>query len=163
MKTIMNDVNQFLSANNIEFTLHEHPAVYTCEEAEKHCGDIPGIACKNLLLRNKKGKRYFLVVLPAKKQTDLKKFANIVGENKISFASSELLKEKLGLEPGAVSPFGLINDTNKSVEVYIDSDIYNAETVSFHPNVNTATLELSKDMFRKFLRAIEHKITVIDL
>lgn len=159
----MNDINKFLSANNIEFILHEHPAVYTCEEAEEHCGDIPGISCKNLLLRNKKGKCYFLVVLPAKKQTDLKKFAKLVDEKKISFASRESLKEKLGLEPGSVSPFGLINDTNGLVEVYIDREIHNAKIVSFHPNINTATLELTKDMFSKFLQAIDHKITVVDL
>ena len=127
----MNDVNQFLSKNNIKFTLYEHQAVYTCEEAKRYCGHIAGIACKNLLLRTKKGKRYFLLVLPAQKRTNLKKFAKIVSENKVSFASSESLKEKLGLEAGAVSPFGLINDTNKSVEVYVDSEIYNAEIVVF--------------------------------
>jgi len=159
----MNDIKEFLSKNNIQFTLHKHPAVYTCEEAEKHCSEIPGVACKNLLLQNKKGKRYFLVILPAKKQTNLKKFATIVNEGRISFASSNSLKKILNLSPGAVSPFGLINDTNKSVEVYIDSEIYNADIVSFHPNVNTATLELSNDMFHKFLETIDHKINVINL
>jgi Ala-tRNA(Pro) deacylase len=159
----MNDVTKFLSKNNINFTLHKHPAVYTCEEAEKYCGDIPGIEGKNLLLRSKKGKRHFLVILPANKKTDLKKFAELVNEKKISFASSKALKEKLGLEPGSVSPFGLINDSEHRVEVYIDSEIYNADIVSFHPNVNTATLELSKNMFHKFLQTIDHEIHVIDL
>ena len=100
---------------------------------------------------------------PAKKQTDLKKFAELVDEKKVSFASSESLKEKLGLEPGSVSPFGLFNDIERSVEVYIDSEVYNAKTVSFHPNVNTATLELSKNMFHRFLQTIGHDVEVVDL
>ena len=158
----MNNVKKFLSENNIEYVLHEHHAVYTCEEAEKHCGNIPGISCKNLLLRNKKGTRYFLAILPAEKQTDLKKFAEIVGENRLSFAGGDILKEKLGLESGAVSPFGLINDTDNTVELYIDRDVYDADIVGFHPNVNTATLELSKEMLHKFLQVIGHKVNIID-
>lgn len=68
----------------------------------------------------------------------------------ISFANSESLKEKLGIATGAVSPFGLLNDKDQEVESYVTGEVFNANTVSFHPNVNTATLELSKVMFRKF-------------
>jgi Ala-tRNA(Pro) deacylase len=158
----MNNVCNFLHAHNIAYTLHEHPPVFTCEEADVHCGNIPGIACKNLFLRNKKGKRYFLVILSANTQFNLKQFAELVGEKSVSFASTEALREKLGLEPGSVSPFGLLNDSHNEVEVYIGSDVYAAETVSFHPNVNTASLELSKEMFRKFLAVINRAVTVID-
>lgn len=156
-------VEDFLKSKEIKYVLHEHPAVYTCEEAEKYCGNVPGLACKNLLLRDKKGRRYFLVVLPAAKRSDLKKFAEIVGEGKVSFASPEALMEKLGLEPGAVSPFGLLNDKRNEVEVYVDSKVYNADVLSFHPNRNTASLELSGEMFRKFLQSIENLNKVIDL
>ncbi|MBI5152067.1 prolyl-tRNA synthetase associated domain-containing protein [Candidatus Peregrinibacteria bacterium] len=159
----MTDVEQFLKSNQIEYVLHEHPAVYTCEEAEKYCADIPGLACKNLLLRDPKGERYFLAILPAKKRLDLKKLGDIVGIKKITFATHEALQEKLGLETGAVSPFGLINDKNNEVELYIDEELYNADIVSFHPNVNTASLELSRDMFHKFLEKINHKVNVITL
>lgn len=159
----MDNVLEFLLVNGIDFVLHNHPAVYTCEDAEKHCSSVPGMACKNLFLRDRKGKRYLLLVLPAKKQTDLNKFAELAGEKKVSFASSDRLEEKLGLKPGSVSPLGLINDNKKEVEVYIDSDVYNADIVGLHPNVNTATLEFSKDMFHKFLETIEHKINVVDL
>lgn len=159
----MNPIIQFLSTNKINFITHEHPAVYTCEQADIHCKNIPGISCKNLVLKSKKGKRYFLLVLPASKRTDLKKFAELTNEKKISFASSEILKEKLGLEPGSVSPFGLINDTENTFEVYIDSTVYNADIVGFHPNVNTATLELSKAEFHKFLKLIDHQVNVVDL
>ncbi len=159
----MTIVEDFLKSKDIKYVLHEHPAVYTCEEAEKYCGNVPGLACKNLLLRDKKGRRYFLVVLPAAKRSDLRKFAEIVSENKITFASPENLMEKLGLEPGAVSPFGLLNDKKNEVEVYVDSEVYNADVVSFHPNRNTASLELSGEMFRKFLQSIENLNKVIDL
>lgn len=97
------NIERFLRSNGIDFVLHEHPAVYTCEEAEKYCGDIPGLSCKNLFLRNKKHDRYFLVILPATKKADLKKLSEAAGE-KLTFASPEELKDKLGLEPGSVSP-----------------------------------------------------------
>jgi Ala-tRNA(Pro) deacylase len=159
----MTNVEDFLKSKGIEFVLHKHPAVYTCEEAEKYCGDIPGLACKNLLLTGKKSGRYFLVILPAKKRADLKKISETVGDKQITFASPEALLEKLGLTPGAVSPFGLLNDKNHEVEVYVDQKVYYVKIVSFHPNRNTASLELSGAMFRKFLQTIENKTKVIDL
>lgn len=158
----MEKVISFLGSNGIEYVLHEHPAVFTCEEAETHCGHIPGKASKNLLLKTKAG-RYFLVILPAEKRLDLKKFMGMVNESKVSFASPKSLKEILNLEPGSVSPFGLLNDEEIKAEFYIDRDMYEAQTVSFHPNVNTATLELSREMFQNFLDKVGHEIKVIDL
>lgn len=159
----MNSVEKYLKEKDVEYKKHEHPPVYTCEEAEKYCKDIPGTASKNLLLRDDKKKRYFLIISPDYKQTDLKKLAEIVDVKRITFASSKDLKEKLDLEPGSVSPFGLINDTDKQVEVYIDINIYNSEIVSFHPNENTATLELTQEMFRKYLGSLKHQINAIEL
>ena len=153
----------FLHANNITYVLHEHPAVFTCAEADEHCGDIPGLACKNLLLRNQKKSRYFLILLPADKRTDLKKLTGLLGESKISFASPDDLQVKLGLTPGEVSPFGLLNDTDQAVELYVDAEVHGADIVSFHPNRNTATLELTQEMFHKFLGAIPHETRIIEL
>ena len=157
----MPTIGQYLKDHHITYVSHEHPAVFTCEEAEKHCVNVPGIPGKNLFLRSSKGKRYFLVILPASKRADLKQIAQTVGESKISFASAETLKEKLGLEPGSVSPFGLINDQNHEIEVYIDAEIYNAPLVNFHPNRNTASLELTREMFHKYLGTQANKVTVI--
>lgn len=159
----MNAVKEFLAMHNIEYVLHEHPAVYTCEEAEKYRGKISGIACKNLFLRNKKGNRYFLLIAPAEKRVDLKTVAKTTGESKLTFASSGSLQEILGLTPGSVSPFGLINDREKKVELLIDQEVYNADTVSFHPNVNIATLDLSQNMFRKFLDVLGYKANTLDI
>ncbi len=158
----MNKVEEYLKEGGIEFKRHNHPAVFTCEEADKYCSEIPGLSCKNLVLKSKGGKRHFLVVLPSEKRADLKKIAEVVGEKKISFASAEILMEKLGLEPGSVSPFGLINDKKKEIEVYIDSEVYESEIVTFHPNDNRATLELSKEMFHKYLEGLEHEVKVIN-
>jgi Ala-tRNA(Pro) deacylase len=158
----MTPVEQFLTENGIEYTLHEHPAVFTCEDAERECANVPGIAGKNLFLKGKKTGTFFLVILPATKRADLKKIAETVGE-KISFASPEALMEKLGLEPGSVSPFGLLNDTNKKVQLYIDGDILASSIVNFHPNKNTASLELSQIMFQKFLETVGYTIHTINL
>lgn len=156
-------VKEFLELHRIKYILHEHPAVYTCEEAEKYCGHIPGLACKNLFLRDSKHKRYFLAILPAQKSTDLKKLCSIAGVKKLSFANTESLRDILGLEEGSVSPFGLLNDLTGEVELYVDKDVYSAETVIFHPNVNTASLELSRRMFRKFLQIIDHEVNIVEL
>ncbi len=157
----MNKVLAFLEANGIKYTLHQHQAVFTTEEAKVHTGDIPGLACKNILLRNRKKSRYFLLVLPADKVINIKLFGAVVGEKSLSFASREALMEKLGLTPGAVSPFGLINDFSHAVEVFLDENVFEAPVVTFHPNVNTATLELEKQMFHQYLDVLEQKITVL--
>lgn len=159
----MQDVEQFLQSKGIQYTLHEHPAVFTCEDAEIHCKNVPGLACKNLVLKDKKSGRYFLLILPAAKRMDLKKFSEMVGQKNITFASADVLREKLGVDPGSVSPFGLLNDTEKEMEVYVDSEVYNAEIVGFHPNRNTATLELSREMFWKFLELLGQKKSVVEL
>ncbi len=159
----MTTVETYLNEHHVEFILHEHPAVYTCEEAEKHCSHIPGLPCKNLFLRNEKKRAYYLCILPAAKRADLKQIAAIVGEKSVSFANVKKLKEFLGLTPGAVSPFGLINDTENSVYVLVDRDVWEADIVSFHPNRNTASLELSGEMFRKFMKSRDNIQKIIDI
>ncbi len=95
------------------------------------------------------------------KKTDLLKVGETVGERKLSFANTEILKEKLGVEPGAVSPFGLLNDTNASVEVYIDKEVHDAPLLHFHPNRNTASLELTGQMFHRYLTTLSHRVHII--
>lgn len=144
-------VMEVLEKLGISYDRHEHPPVYTVEEAEKHWTKITGAHCKNLFLRNKKGNRHYLVILLSSKQADLKKLTAKLGEDRLSFGSPERLKRTLGLEPGAVSPFGLINDETKEVRVVIDEDLKEAGRVNFHPNVNTATVGLSYADFERFL------------
>jgi Ala-tRNA(Pro) deacylase len=137
----------------IEYTRHEHPAVATVDEAEAHWADIDATHCKNLFLRNQKGNRHYLVVLTASKKADLRKVADQIGDGKLSFASAERLMRYLGLTPGSVSPFGLINDREHAVRVVLDRDLKTSMRLSFHPNINTVTLTVAAADFMRFLDA----------
>ncbi|RKY83804.1 prolyl-tRNA synthetase associated domain-containing protein [candidate division KSB1 bacterium] len=144
-------VYDILDKLNITYERYEHPPVYTVEQAEQHWKNIKGAHCKNIFLRNKKGSRHYLIVLEHLKKLDIKTLAKRLGEDKFSFASAERLQRYLGLETGAVSPFGLINDSKKEVKVIIDSDLKKRKIINFHPNVNTATVGISFNDFQKFL------------
>lgn len=144
-------VYDILKQLEIPYKQHNHPPVYTVEKAKKHWTRIQGAHCKNLFLRNKKGNHHYLVILEATKAADLKGLRRKLGEDGLSFASSKRLKKYLGLEPGAVSPFGLINDHANQVKVVIDQDLKSAKIVNFHPNVNTATVGISFADFERFL------------
>ena len=144
-------VHDVLDELGISYNRHEHPPVYTVEEAEKQWTEIIGAHCKNLFLRNKKGNRHYLVILEASKVADLKSLNKLLGEDRLSFASENRLMKYLDLETGAVSAFGLINDKENHVKVVVDADLKKAEAVNFHPNVNTATVGISFTDFEKFL------------
>jgi Ala-tRNA(Pro) deacylase len=135
----------------LSYVRHEHPPVFTVEDADKYWTDLRGTHCKNLFLRNKKGNRHYLVVAPTSRAVDLRALNRILQEDRLSFASPERLKRYLGLKPGSVSPFGLINDTAKEVRVILDEDLKNSSYLGFHPNINTATLDVSFADFEKFL------------
>ena len=104
----------------IPYVRHEHPPVATVEEAEKHWAGLKGTHCKNLFLRNYKGNRHYLVIAPVTRGIDLKRLTAELDEDRLSFASAERLKRWLGVEPGSVSPFGLVNDETHHVQVVCD-------------------------------------------
>ena len=131
----------------------EHPPVATVEEAEQHWTGIDAMHCKNLFLRNQKGNRHYLVIIRHSKRADLRAVAEQIGDGKLSFGSPDRLMTYLGLTPGSVSPFGLINDREHLVRVFLDRDLKTAERVSFHPNINTATLTVAVADFQRFLEA----------
>ena len=137
----------------IAFTRHEHPPVATVDEAAAHWAGIDATHCKNLFLRNQKGNRHYLVVLTASKKADLRAVADQIGDGKLSFGSPERLMTHLGLTPGSVSPFGLINDGEHAVRVALDRDFQTAARLAFHPNINTVTLTIAAADFKKFLDA----------
>ncbi|MFZ5969844.1 MAG: prolyl-tRNA synthetase associated domain-containing protein [Bacillota bacterium] len=136
----------------ISYDCYQHPAVYTIEAVHQLDMDMGGCHCKNLFIRNRKGDKHYLLIVEESKRLDLKKLSQQINSIGLSFASEERLLKYLGLTPGAVSPFGLIHDENKEVEVLIDQDIANIDLVCFHPNVNTATITLSYEAFEKFLQ-----------
>jgi Ala-tRNA(Pro) deacylase len=151
MKEREKKLYEILKNLNIPYIRHEHPPVFTVDQASKYWGTIQGTHCKNLFLRNKKGNHHYLVILEHSKEANLKALAKQLSEDRLSFASAERLMCYLGLETGAVSPFGLINDSKKEVMIVMDQDLKRAERINFHPNVNTATLTISFLDFEKFL------------
>jgi Ala-tRNA(Pro) deacylase len=159
----MKSIYKILQDLDITFTEHKHPAVFTVEEAEKHRGDIDGARIKNLFLRNKKGDKHFLLVADAFKQIDLKNVCQAVNEKKIGFASPDRMKKYLSLTPGSVSPFGIINDSNKEVTVLLDKELLTHDKLNFHPNINTVTIQISKDDFLKFLKWSGNEVIEIEI
>ncbi len=135
----------------IPYTRYEHPPITSAEAGEQHWSGIDAAHCKNLFMRNQKGTRHYIVIVQYQKRADLRAVANQIGDGKLSFGSPERLMTCLGLEPGSVSPFGLIHDAGHAVRVAIDRDLQSAEKISFHPNINTATIVLAFADFRRFL------------
>lgn len=134
----------------IKYRRIEHVPVFTVEDANLHC-QFEEQGCKNLFLKDKKANRFYLVVMMEDKRANLKAIAAEVGSNGLTFAKPDELMSKMNLIPGAVTPFGLINNGEKDIVVLIDSDLAECADVSFHPNVNTATLILSYGDFVRFL------------
>jgi Ala-tRNA(Pro) deacylase len=149
-------VYERLASLGIPFTRHEHPPVSTVEEAAQHWAAIDATHWKNLFLRNQKGNKHYLVIIAHSKRADLGAVADQIGDGKLSFASPERLMTHLGLTPGSVSPFGLINDREHAVRVVIDRDLKNAARVTFHPNINTSTLTITGSDFTRFLESCGH-------
>jgi len=160
----MTDIHQFLKDNNIEFECFDHPAVFTCEQAQELIPDgIPGADTKNLFLRDKKGKQHVLVTVGYDKNVDLKALSDFLDAKKLGFASAERLEKYLGVTAGAVSLLGLVNDTENAVEFYMDEDLWEKDLFRVHPLVNTASITISKEGVEKFLKATGHELNVIQV
>ncbi len=161
--SLEHSVLEHLTKLGIAFERYEHPPVPTVEAAERHWAGIEAAHCKNLFLRNQKGNRHYLVIIAHSKRADLRAVAGQIGDGKLSFASPERLLTHLGVTPGSVSPAGLINDREHHVRVYLDRDLRTAKRISFHPNVNTATLTVSFADFERFLRDCRNHIGFLDV
>ncbi len=156
------DIKQYLKNLNIEFRTFSHAPVFTCEQARKEriYENIKGIHCKNLFLKDRKSRKFYLVVMPENKPLNIEELGNLLG-HKLKFANEDNLKQLLELTPGSVSPFGLINDKENKVCVVIDKKVWNSEYVSFHPNINTETLELKGEDFQKYIKSLNNKLILI--
>jgi Ala-tRNA(Pro) deacylase len=152
-----------LSELGIAYMRYEHPAVATVDEARRHWADIAATHCKNLFLRNQKGTRHYLAIVEYSKSVDLRKLAEQIDDGRLSFGSPERLMKHLGVTPGSVSPFGLINDRQHAVQVTIDRDLRSAQRLSFHPNINTVTFTVSGDDFKRFLDACGNPVRYVSV
>lgn len=149
------DLYSVLERLNIQYEEVSHPAVYTVEEARALGRLLDGMDCKNLFLRDGKKKHYILAVFPAPKQIDLKNLGSALELKGLGFASPDDLKSMLGLTPGSVTPFGIINDSEQKVTVVLDRDLIGNQLL-FHPNVNTKTISVSCDDLLRFIEDQNH-------
>jgi Ala-tRNA(Pro) deacylase len=159
----MDDFYQFLADHKIGYERHDHPAVFTVEESDRLVPPLPGAKTKNLFLRDQKGKRHFLVVVPADKRVNIKALPQALGSSRLSFGSAERLKKYLGVEPGAVTLLAIFNDPDHVVEVFMDKALWESEAYNFHPLVNTSTLVISRDNLERFIEATGHEIKIVDV
>ena len=149
---------EFLDANQFLYQRIEHPAVFTCAEAELHRPDVPAVSTKNLFLCDKKARRFFLAVTACEKTVKLDALALQLGVPSLRFASEENLFRLLGVTRGAVTMMGLANDTGHQVELWIDVEIWSGEYFLSHPLVNTATLILAKAELERFFAMTGHEV-----
>ncbi len=150
------DLFRRLSDLGIATETVEHPPLHTVAESQALRGELPGGHCKNLLLRDKK-KRNWLVVTLEDKPVDLKALPEKIGAGRLSFASADRLMEFLGVKPGSVTPFALINDPDGQVQVVLDDDMLDHEVLNYHPLENTATTTIRRDDLLRFIDACGHR------
>ena len=144
-------VLQLLAELDISYDIYEHPPVPTVEEALPYWNKIDATHCKNLFFRNHKGNRHYLVILKHEQQLIIRDLEQRLKQGKISFASPRRMERYLGLSGGSVSLFGIINDSENHVHLFLDAELKSAKKISFHPNENTATIVISFESFLKFL------------
>ena len=143
---------------HITFQYVEHPPTPTIEDTRKYWTNLEGKHCKNIFLRNHKGNKHYLVVLDCDKSIDMHDLEHRLGEGKLSFASPERMMKYLGLKPGSVSPFGLINDVDHSVIVFFDANLQQADRLAFHPNDNRASLSVSREDLMRFMQRMGNRM-----
>ena len=151
-----------LTEINIDYTNHEHPAVFTVEEADRQHEGIEGVHSKNLFFKDKK-KKLFLVVTLSDKAIRIKEVAKKIGAKSMSFGKPDLLDQILGVIPGAVTPFAVINDEQHQVKVILDKEMMENELLNFHPLVNTATTTITSKNLVKFLEHCQQEFEIIRL
>ena len=152
-----------LNELGIPFQIVEHEPVLTTEQADRFIEGIEGVRIKTMFLTNKKKRNFYLVIIDDAKRLDMDVFKEIVEENRIKMASAETLNDKMMLLPGTVSPFGLLNNRDKDIQVYFDQEIVSEERMCFHPNTNEKTIFVNTEDLFTFLKAIGYEPNVIKL
>ena len=146
-----NIVFDYLNSAGISFEWYDHPEAPTADIARQYWRNDGSAQCKNLFLRNHKGNRHYLIIFDANTNLPIHDLEKRLKQGKLSFASEQRMERYLGLKPGSVSPFGLINDIDNHVYLFIDENLQNAKSLSFHPNDNTATVVIIRSEFMRFL------------
>ena len=155
------DLFAYLDDLGIDHKTVDHPATFTVEEGRHLKASMPGGHTKNLFMKDKDG-IIVLISAWADSQLKLNQLHKKIGTRRLSFASADLMVECLGVEPGSVTAFALMNDTSHRVKFIADAALMGFDTVNFHPLVNTATTAISREGFHRFVEATGHSLTVVD-
>lgn len=166
-------VFNYLKEKNIPYTCYHHPEGKTIEEAKRWWKDDGSIHCKNLFFRNHKGNKHYLVCFHCDYDLDIHDLEHRLRDSltaqglpscgKLSFASPERMMKYLGLEPGSVSPFGLINDVEHHVHLFLDEKLKNADALSFHPNDCRGTVVIRRTDFERYLDSLGNTYEYLEL
>ena len=149
----------FLKERNYDFIIHEHDALFTVQDSKNLRGKIKGVHSKNLFLKNKKN-NFFLLSCEEGDQINLKKISKSLNLGNVSFAKEGYLDQYLGINPGSVSPFALLNDKNNEVSFYLEKTLHDSEFVNFHPLINTITINIATRDFIEFMIENNKKIHI---
>ena len=155
------DIYRFLAENDVSYQRADHSPVYTYQEAEDRVTPLPGVHTKNLFLRDGRGRRHFLVVVEGAMRVDLKALRGMLGVDKLGMASAERLKKHLGVEPGAVTLLGVVNDRQRAVELVFDRAVWAADALQCHPLANTSTLVIARVDVERLLECTGHAWQVL--
>ena len=158
----MKVVFDYLDNLGIKYDVVNHPAAYTTEEADKYIEGMEGIPSKTLFMAGKKDRNFYLFIMDENKRLDIKKLSNLIGD-RLHFGKEDDLKRKMGLVPGMVSLFGLLNNKEHDIKVYIDKDVTSERLITFHPNDNRATIFISVDDMFKVLDDLDYDYKILDL
>jgi len=148
-----------LKDRGYDFEIHKHDALFTVEDSKKLRGKIKGSHSKNLFLKNKKNS-FFLLSCEETDGINLKKISKSLNLGNVSFANEKYLNQHLGINPGSVSPFALLNDKSNAVNFYLENNLHNSEFINFHPLVNTLTITISTRKFLQFMIENNKKIHI---
>ncbi len=156
-------VYDYLKQLGIDYQSVSHTPIFTSNDKVEAFRGIEVLDIKNLFLKGHKGRRHYLIVMPYDKPLDIRLLAERIGEKSLSFASEERLSVYLCTDSGAVSIFGLLNDTGHEVDVILDTSVADAQRVGFHPNISTETLIIRQDDFRRYLKSLKNRIRYISI
>lgn len=146
-----------------DYQVVDHPAAETTAEADAYIAGRQGVRTKSMFLRDKKGRRFYLLVMDDQKRLDFKEFEALTGTKRLSMAHPQDIAEQLGLAPGIISPFGLVNNDAHNVHVYFDRAIVDEPIQTFHPNENTHTIFIKTEDLFKFIEAAGYQYEILDL
>lgn len=152
-----------LEKMGIEYEVVNHPPAFTTQEADAYIEGKEGVRSKTMFMSDKKKRNFYLLILDDSKRLDIKKIGKLINEKSLRLGNEENLKSKMNLQFGAVSPFGLLNNKEKDIKVYVDKEILNEKIITFHPNENDVTIFIKiNDMF-KFFDNLNYKYELIEM